>query len=73
MIDNPQPDTVNVGVGLCPSFMGTFDYLPPSVDVKLILDVPTNLRMKIFKFHRSERLTFTIFGLFLPHQPQWKG
>jgi hypothetical protein len=30
MIDNPQPSVVNVGVGLCPSFMGTFDYLPPN-------------------------------------------
>jgi hypothetical protein len=27
-IDNPQPGVVNVGVGLCPSFMGTFDYPP---------------------------------------------
>jgi hypothetical protein len=30
MIDNPQPDVVNVGVGLCPPLMGTFDYPPPS-------------------------------------------
>jgi hypothetical protein len=29
MIDNPQPSVVNVGVGLFPSFMGTFDYPPP--------------------------------------------
>jgi hypothetical protein len=29
MIDNPQPGVVNVGVGLCPPLMGTFDYAPP--------------------------------------------
>jgi hypothetical protein len=29
MIDNPQPGVINVGVGLCPYFMGTFDYPPP--------------------------------------------
>jgi hypothetical protein len=26
MIDNPQPDVVNIGFGLCPPLMGTFDY-----------------------------------------------
>jgi hypothetical protein len=31
MIDNPQPNIVNVGVGLCPPFMGTIDY-PPLTD-----------------------------------------
>jgi hypothetical protein len=31
MIDNPQPDIVNIGLGLCPPLMGTFDY-PPSTD-----------------------------------------
>jgi hypothetical protein len=36
MIDNPQPDVVNVGVGLCPSLMGTFDYPPPHNYVKFI-------------------------------------
>jgi hypothetical protein len=36
MIDNPQPGFVNVGVGLCPSLMGTFDYPPPNDDVKFI-------------------------------------
>jgi hypothetical protein len=36
MIDNPQPNVVNVGVGLCPSLMGTFDYPPPHNDVKFI-------------------------------------
>ena len=36
MIDNPQLGVVNVGVGLCPSLMGTFDYPPPQGDVKFI-------------------------------------
>jgi hypothetical protein len=36
MIDNPQASVVNVGVGLCPSLMGTFDYPPPHGDFKFI-------------------------------------
>jgi hypothetical protein len=36
MIDNPQLGVVNVGVGLCPSLMGTFDYPPPHDDIKFI-------------------------------------
>jgi hypothetical protein len=36
MVDNPQAGVVNVGVGLCPSLMGTFDYPPPQGDVKFI-------------------------------------
>jgi hypothetical protein len=36
MIDNPQPSMVNIGVGLCPSLMGTFDYPPPQSDIKFI-------------------------------------
>jgi hypothetical protein len=36
LIDNPQPGVVNVGVGLCPSLMGTFDYPPPHGDIKFI-------------------------------------
>jgi hypothetical protein len=28
MIDNPQPDVINVGVGLCPYLMGTFNNRP---------------------------------------------
>jgi hypothetical protein len=34
MIDNPQPDIVNVGVGLCPPLMGTFDY-PPLTEMSI--------------------------------------
>jgi hypothetical protein len=36
MIDNPQPGVFNVGVGLCPSLKGTFDYPPPHDNVKFI-------------------------------------
>jgi hypothetical protein len=36
MVDNPQAGVVNIGVGLCPSLMGTFDYPPPQGDVKFI-------------------------------------
>jgi hypothetical protein len=36
MIDNPQSGVVNVGVGLCPSLMGTFNYPPPHGDIKFI-------------------------------------
>jgi hypothetical protein len=36
MVDNPQAGVVNVGVGLCPSLMGTFDYPPLHSDVKFI-------------------------------------
>jgi hypothetical protein len=36
MIDNPQLGVINVGVGFCPSLMGTFDYPPPQGDIKFI-------------------------------------
>jgi hypothetical protein len=36
MIDNPQLGVVNIGVGLCPSLMGTFYYPPPHDDIKFI-------------------------------------
>jgi hypothetical protein len=36
LIDNPQPGVINVGVGLCPYLMGTFDYPPPHGDIKFI-------------------------------------
>ena len=38
MIDNTQLTIVNVGVGLCPYLMGTFDYPPPQGDDKFISD-----------------------------------
>jgi hypothetical protein len=36
MVDNPQAGFVNVGVGLCPSLMGNFNYPPPHSDVRFI-------------------------------------
>jgi hypothetical protein len=36
MIDNPQPGVVNVGFGLCPSLMATFNYPTPHGDIKFI-------------------------------------
>ena len=65
MIDNPQLNIVNVRVGLCPPLMGTFDYLPPSDDVKFVSYHP---KLRFFKSHRFVQLTFTIRRLFLPHQ-----
>jgi hypothetical protein len=49
MIDNPQPDIVNVGVGLCPPLMGTFDYPPPSSDVKFISTILEQPKAEIFQ------------------------
>jgi hypothetical protein len=46
MIDNPQPIIFNIGVGLCPPFMGTFNYPPPSNNVNFISDQP---RVEIFQ------------------------
>jgi hypothetical protein len=46
MIDNPQPDIVNIGVGLCPPLMGTFDYPPPPDDIKFISNQP---KVEIFQ------------------------
>jgi hypothetical protein len=40
MVDSPQLDIINIGVGLCPPMMGTFNYPPPSSDVNFILAVP---------------------------------
>jgi hypothetical protein len=40
MIDNPQPIIFNMGLGLCPPLMVTFDYPPPSGDVKMISFLP---------------------------------
>jgi hypothetical protein len=57
MIDNPQPDIVNVGVSLCPPLMGNFDYPPPSDDVKLILVVSDQHRAEIFQVS-SFRMTY---------------
>jgi hypothetical protein len=53
MIDNPQPCVINIGVGLCPSLMGTFDYPPPHDNIKFI---STHHKVEIFQvssFHMT--------------------
>jgi hypothetical protein len=49
MIDNPQPDIVNVGVGLCAPLMGTFDYPPPNNSFHYMSVIPDQPRAKIFQ------------------------
>jgi hypothetical protein len=56
MIEKPQLDVINVGVGLCPPLMGTFNYLPPFGNVKMISVVPDQPKAKIFSvslFHTT--------------------
>jgi hypothetical protein len=64
MIDNPQAGVVNVGVGLCPSLMGTFDYPPPQGDVKFI---STHHKDGIFHIS-SFRMTYFQDP---SHHPRW--
>jgi hypothetical protein len=54
MIDNAQAGVVNVGVGLCPSLMGTFDYPPPHGNVNFI---STHHKAEIFHVS-SFRMTY---------------
>jgi hypothetical protein len=54
MIDNPQPGVVNIGVGLCPSFMGTFDCPPSHDDIKFISN---HHKVEIFQVS-SFRMTY---------------
>jgi hypothetical protein len=54
MIDNPQAGVINVGVGLCPYLMVTFDYPPPHGDVKFI---STHHKAEIFHV-LSFRMTY---------------
>jgi hypothetical protein len=60
MIDNPQPGVVNVGVGLCPSLMGTFDYRPSQGDIKFISN---HHKVEIFQVSSFRTTSF------LPHWP----
>jgi hypothetical protein len=57
MIDNPQPGIVNVGVGLFPPLMVTFDYLPPTSNVHFMSVVPDHPRSKIFQIS-TFRMTY---------------
>jgi hypothetical protein len=54
MINNPQPDIVNIGVGLCPPLMGTFIYPPPPDDIKFVSNQP---KVEIFQVS-SFRMTY---------------
>jgi hypothetical protein len=54
MIDNPQPGVINVGVGLCPSLMDTFNYPPPQGDIKFISN---HHKVEIFQVS-SFRMTY---------------
>jgi len=49
MIDNPKPGIINVGDGLCPPLMGTFNYLPPTGNVHFMSVVPDQPRAEIFQ------------------------
>jgi hypothetical protein len=53
MIDNPQPGIVNIGVGLCPPLMGTFDYPPPQGDFKFISDHHKVEIFQVFSFRMT--------------------
>jgi hypothetical protein len=53
VIDNPQQGTIKLGAGMFPYFMRTFDFLPPSNDVKFISvvsDHPKACHMLNFEF-----------------------
>jgi hypothetical protein len=56
LVDNPQAGVVNIGVGLCPSLMGTFDYPPPQGDVKFI---STHHKAEIFNVSSFRTTYFT--------------
>jgi hypothetical protein len=53
MIDNPQPGIVNIGVGLCPYLMGTFDYPPPQGDAKFISNHHKVEIFQVSSFHMT--------------------
>jgi hypothetical protein len=53
MIDNPQPGVVNVGIVLCPSMMGTFDYPPPQGDIKFISNHHKVENFQVSSFHTT--------------------
>jgi hypothetical protein len=59
VIDNPELGTVNLGVGLFSSLMGTFYYPPPSSNVRLIsvaLDQPRDVILQVSLFRRRSLL-----------------
>jgi hypothetical protein len=53
MIDNPQPGIINVGVGLCPPLMVSFNYLPLTGNfhcISIVLDQPRDEIFQISLF-----------------------
>jgi hypothetical protein len=52
-IDNTQPSVVNVGVGLCLSLMGTFDFPPPHNDIKFISNHHKVKSFQVSSFHMN--------------------
>jgi hypothetical protein len=73
MIDNPQPGTVNLGVGLFPSLMGTFDYPSPSSDVRLISVVPDQPRDAILQVSSFRMSYFNDLWTLPSPSLRWKG
>jgi hypothetical protein len=55
MIDNHKSGVVNIGVGLCPSLMGTFDYPPPQGNIKFISN---HYKVDIFQVSSFRRTYF---------------
>jgi hypothetical protein len=53
MIDNPQPNIVNIGVGLWPPLMGTFDYPPPFDDLNFVFDQRKVEIFQVSLFHMT--------------------
>jgi len=53
MIDNAQPKIVNIGVGLCPPLMVTFDYPPPPSDVNFVSDQPNVEIFQVLSFRMN--------------------
>jgi hypothetical protein len=56
MIDTPQLSFINIRVGLCPPFLGTFNYPPPFGAIKLISAVPNQPRagsFQVLSFHMT--------------------
>jgi hypothetical protein len=53
MIDKPQPCVINVGVGLCPSLIGTFNFPPPHDDIKFISNHHKVEIFKVSSFHTT--------------------
>ena len=58
MIDNPHLGIINIGVGLCPPLMGTFDYPPPTDNVHYMSVVPDQSSAEIFQISSFDMTYF---------------